>query len=98
MRRRCRTRRSLRRGYFHQDKGKGFLTFSCQFGPTVQGGIPMTVQGKGAASPPCKRPEVRLPTLRPAFLHASFLHPAFILAANIPAGGSHPARRAEGWS
>ncbi len=53
----------------------------------------MTVQGKGAASPPCKRPEARLPTLSP-----TFLHPAFILAANIPAGGSRPVRRAEGGS
>ncbi len=82
------TRRSLRRGYFPQDKGKGFLTFSCQPVSTVQGGIPMTVQGKGAASPPCERPEARLPTLRIAF----------ILAANIPAGGSCPIRRSEGWS
>ncbi len=40
----------------------------------------MTVQGKGAASPPCKRPEARLPISENA--------PAFILAINIPAGGS----------
>gem|GEM_PF-3595212 len=48
----------------------------------------MTVQGKGAASPPCERPEARLPTLRIAF----------ILATNIPAGGSCPIHRSEGWS
>ncbi len=53
----------------------------------------MTVQGKGAASPPCKRPEARLPTLRPIFLHS-----AFILAANIPAGGSCPFRSTRGRS
>ncbi len=65
-------------GYLGQDNGKGFLTFWRHGRDTVQGGIPMTVQGKGAAPPPCKRPEVRLPTS----------DAAFILALNIPAGGS----------
>jgi hypothetical protein len=75
-------------GYFSQDKGKGFLTFVGEPDGAVQGGIPMTVQGKGAALPPCKRPEARRPTRsRP---------PAFILAANIPAGGSRRFRRATG--
>jgi hypothetical protein len=46
----------------------------------------MTVQGKGAASPPCERPETRLPDLIPPH--------AFILAINIPAGGSRPIRNA----
>ena len=43
----------------------------------------MTVQGKGAASPPCKRPEARLPTLK-----SKITLFAFILVENIPAGGS----------
>jgi len=73
-------------GYLDQDKGNGFLTFACDSSCAVQGGIPMTVQGKGAASPPCKRPETRQPTMR--------LPHAFILAINIPAGGSRPIRNA----
>ena len=46
----------------------------------------MTVQGKGAAPPPCKRPEVRLPTS----------DAAFILALNIPAGGSRSVNQRHG--
>ncbi len=75
-------------GYLSQDKGNGFLTFLCDSGVAVQGGIPMTAQGKGAAPSPCKRPKVLLPTL--------VLPPAFILASNIPAGGSRPINRAGG--
>ena len=71
-------------GCLNQDKGNEIFTFLGETSSTVQGGIPMTVQGKGAALPPCKRPEARLPALRPAFMC-----PAFILALNIPAGGSH---------
>ena len=40
----------------------------------------MTVQGKGAASRPCKRPKTLWPILEQ--------YHAFILAINIPAGGS----------
>lgn len=67
-------------GYFSQDKGNEEFTILAQGKTTVQGGIPMTVQGKGAALPPCKRPEARL-------LKANIPDP-FILALNIPAGGS----------
>ena len=36
-------------------------TESLRVDPTVQGGIPMTVQGESAAPPPCRRPEARRP-------------------------------------
>ncbi len=68
-------------GYFCQDKGNDILTISPDVGDAEQGGIPMAVQGKGAASPPCKRPEARRPTMD--------VRSVFILAPNIPAGGSH---------
>ena len=48
----------------------------------------MTVQGKGAAPPPCKRPEARLPTLISPSAISPSARLAFILAENIPAGGS----------
>jgi hypothetical protein len=77
-------------GYLGQDKGNELLTFLGKGGRAVPGGTPLTVQGKGAASPPCKRPETRLPPLETP--------PAFILATNIPAGGSCLHRVAGGWA
>lgn len=67
-------------GYFRQDKSNGLLTSLSDYECAEQGGIPMAVQGKGAASRPCERRGARLLTAGAA--------PAFILVLNIPAGGS----------
>ena len=50
----------------------------CQCEVTVQGGIPMTVQGESGASSPCKRPKARRPLAKDH---------GFILPISIPAGG-----------
>ena len=50
----------------------------CQCEITVQGGIPMTVQGESGASSPCKRPKACRPLAKDR---------GFILPINIPAGG-----------
>ena len=74
-------------GYFFQDKGNEEFTLLAQRKSTVQGGIPMTAQGKGAALPPYKRTEARL-------LTAKISH-SFFLALNTLAEGFRPCGKAQ---
>ena len=73
--------------YLSQDEsGNGFLTMSSQRDVTVQGEVPLAVQGESAVPPPVRRPEVRR-------RHSSL---NFILPKNTSAGGSRTRRARDG--